>query len=223
MKKHDVCLAPSIFPADYTNIQEALTAVERSGARILHLDVLDGVFVPDMSFGSKMIADIRAKTSLHLDVHLMVQNPENSIDSYIDAGADTITFHQEATIHIHRLIQRVQNAGVGVGLSIIPSTPVESIVPILHELDVVLVMTVNPGFGGQTLIPFTVDKLRALSVLRAERSLPFRIACDGGVTLETAPMLVDAGTDTLVAGSAFFDADDRQAFVRAVESEREPA
>ncbi len=219
MKYSFPCLAPSLLSADFTQVAEAVTLVERSGARILHLDVMDGHFVPNLTFGPKMVADIRDITGLPLDVHLMIEEPERSADAYMDAGASILTFHAEACVHIHRLVERIHARGVHAGLAIVPSTPLSSVEPMLDDIDLLLVMTVNPGFGGQTLIPLCVDKIRSAVRLRKQRGLDFRIECDGGVNETTSSELVDAGTDILVAGSAFFGSDARDRLVQQVQGE----
>ncbi len=210
-------LAPSLLAADFGRVAEELARVKNSGAEILHLDIMDGHFVPNLTFGPKMIQDIRAISDLSLDVHLMIEAPERSADMYIDAGANYLTFHAEACVHSHRLIERIRARGVKAGLAIVPGTPISTVEPLLDDIDVLLVMTVNPGFGGQTLIPFCVDKIRNACSLRQERGQSFLIECDGGVNDATAGELLAAGTDILVAGSAFFASSQPEALVRIVE------
>lgn len=210
-------LAPSLLAADFGRVAEELARVKDSGAGILHLDIMDGQFVPNLTFGPKMIQDIRAISDLTLDVHLMIEAPERSADMYIDAGADYLTFHAEACVHSHRLIERIRARGVKVGLAIVPGTPISAVEPLLDDIDLLLIMTVNPGFGGQTLIPFCVEKIRKACSLRQERGQSFLIECDGGVNDTTAGELLAAGTDILVAGSAFFASAQPEALVRIVE------
>lgn len=200
--------APSILSADFTAVGDAVRLVERAGCPWLHLDIMDGHFVPNLSFGPKMVEDIRKKTDLFLDTHLMISNPEECIDRYIDAGADAVTFHVETVVHAHRALQRIKDAGAACGISIVPSTPVELLSEILPMVDLVLIMTVNPGFGGQALIPGCLEKVRTLDSLRKREGFEYLISVDGGVHRGNAATVIDAGTDVLVAGSAFFGAED---------------
>ena len=206
-------IAPSILSADFYDIGSAIRHVEESGCPWLHLDIMDGHFVPPITFGHKMIADIRAKTELFLDAHLMIEEPERHINAYIESGADAITFHLEACVHSHRLIQSISRACIKAGISIVPSTPVSNIVPLLEFLDLVLVMTVNPGYGGQKLIPFCLQKVEELRRIREQRGLHFLIAIDGGVNAKSISDIVIQQPDVLVIGSAFFNAQDRKQFV----------
>lgn len=200
--------APSVLACDFTDIAAGLDAIHRSGAAWIHLDIMDGHFVPNISFGPKMVQDIRAKTSLTLDVHLMIAEPDRYIAAFADAGADVITFHAETVVHGHRLIQQIRETGSRAGVSIVPSTPVATIEELLPFVDLVLVMTVNPGFGGQSLIPETLEKVSQLAARRRAGRGSYRISVDGGVNAETAPACRKAGADVLVSGSAFFTAED---------------
>jgi ribulose-phosphate 3-epimerase len=206
-------IAPSILSADFYDIRAAIQDIASSGCPWLHLDVMDGRFVPQITYGNKMIADIRRHTNLFMDAHLMIAEPERHVHSFIESGADAITFHAEACIHSHRLIQTIQRAGVKAGISIVPSTPVGSIVPLLESLDQVLVMTVNPGYGGQKLLPFCLAKVDELREIREKNGLNFLIAIDGGINLTTIQQIALHRPDVLIMGSAFFNVQDKQVFV----------
>ena len=198
-------ISPSLLAADFLHLEQELDMINRSEADWLHLDVMDGVFVPSISFGMPVIASIRKESNLFFDVHLMVENPENKIDSFVDAGADWITFHYEATNHAHRLIQMIHEKGKLAGVSICPGTPINLLSEILKCADIILVMTVNPGWGGQKIIQSCVEKIAELKKIREEKGYNYLISVDGGVNSQTLESVKSAGADIIVSGSAFFN------------------
>ena len=197
-------LSPSILASDFSRLGEDIKFIEENGGDMVHIDVMDGHFVPPVTFGQCVIESIRKCTKLPFDVHLMVEHPENSIDSFIKAGADYITFHIEATNHADLCIQKIHEAGKKAGIAICPSTPVSALEEILPLVDLVLVMTVNPGWGGQKLIPYTVGKVKKLADIQKEKNYAYLISVDGGINSETLPGVIEAGTDIVVSGSSFF-------------------
>ncbi len=197
-------IAPSILSADFTRLGEEIRAVDDAGADYIHIDVMDGHFVPNITIGPLVVAAARRITNLPLDVHLMISNPDSFIEEFARAGADLITVHAEAVNHLHRSIQCVRKAGAKPGVALNPATPLEMIEYVLTDLDIVLLMTVNPGFGGQEFIPEVVPKIRRLREMVAKRELAVEIAVDGGINLDTIALVAVAGAETFVAGSAIF-------------------
>ncbi|MCI7440234.1 MAG: ribulose-phosphate 3-epimerase [Treponema sp.] len=197
-------LSPSLLSADFGNLADGLRLIEEKGSSFVHVDVMDGNFVPQVSYGQPVISSIRKYSKMPFDVHLMIEKPENSIMSYIDAGADWVTFHIESTNHADRCVQMIHEAGKKAGVAICPATPVSAIEELLPFVDLVLVMTVNPGWGGQKLIPYTIEKVKKLADIQKEMDFKYLISVDGGVNQETLGNVLDAGTDIVVSGSSFF-------------------
>lgn len=200
-------LAPSILSADFANLERDIQLVERYGADYIHVDVMDGRFVPNISIGPMVVKAIRPVTKLPLDVHLMIVEPEKYIEDFAKAGADIIGVHVEATAHIHRAIQMIRNLNVKAEVVINPGTPVQAIKHVLSMVDQVLVMTVNPGFGGQTFIPETLDKIRELAELKESQGYTYDIQVDGGIQPDTARLCKEAGANVFVAGSYIYDSE----------------
>lgn len=200
-------LAPSVLGADFSRLGEQIQATESAGARYLHLDVMDGAFVPGISFGVPLISSIRKCSGQVFDVHMMVKEPARFIDDLKQAGADLICVHQEACTHLDRTIHQIREAGLKAGVALNPATPVSMLECILDQIDMVLVMSVNPGFGGQKYIPYTLDKVRRLRKILEEQNLDVDIQVDGGVTLSNVRQFLDAGVNVLVTGSAVFGGD----------------
>lgn len=205
-------IAPSILSADFSQLHQEIKRVEAAGADMLHIDVMDGHFVPNLTIGPPVIKAIRTVSKLPFDVHLMIAEPERLIPAFIDAGADYLTIHIEATAHAHKIIQTIKSAKVKAGIAINPATPLVAIEELLADLDLILLMSVNPGFGGQQFIPATVDKVRRLKSMLMNAGVEAEIAVDGGVNAINAPTLITAGARMLVAGSYIYNAlDCRQA------------
>ena len=197
-------LAPSILSADFAHLADSVHAVVEGGATVLHVDVMDGHFVPNITIGPPVVASLRKVTNLPFDVHLMIENPDQYIPAFVDAGADWISVHQEACVHLHRTLELIRHHNVNAGVVINPATPVRMLENVLNMVDHVLVMSVNPGFGGQKFIPVALEKTKQLVAMRAERRLDFRIEMDGGIAQDTVTEAVRAGVEILVAGNAVF-------------------
>lgn len=201
-------IAPSILSADFSKLGEEVKAVEKGGADYIHIDVMDGHFVPNITIGPLIVEAIRPVTNLPLDVHLMIENPDQYIEAFAKAGADYITVHVEACRHLHRTIQGIKSFGIKAGVVLNPATPVESIQHIIADIDMVLLMSVNPGFGGQKFIPEVLPKIRKVKELAAQKGVEIEIEIDGGVNPETAKDCIEAGATVLVAGSAIYNQPD---------------
>jgi ribulose-phosphate 3-epimerase len=214
-----VAIAPSILAADFARLAEEVARVEEAGATLLHVDVMDGHFVPNLTLGPPVVKALEAVTRLPLDVHVMVEAPETLLPALIDAGSHTLSVHVEACRHLHRTIQTIKDAGVRASVGLNPASPISFLHDILPELDMVLLMSVNPGFGGQAFIPGTLDKIRALKQVLSARQLSVPIEVDGGIKPDNARLVCDAGADILVAGTAIFGQPDYAVAIRALKGE----
>lgn len=201
-------LSPSILSADFSKLGEDVAKIEQGGADFIHVDVMDGAFVPNISFGAPVMKSLLGKTKLPFDVHLMICHPELRIDDFVTPNTEYITVHEEASLHLNRIVQQIKSRGVKAGVAINPSTPVSALECIFEYVDLVLVMSVNPGFGGQKFIPNTLDKIKQLDCIRKENGYKYLIEIDGGVSLDNAKELTGVGVDILVAGSAVYGAED---------------
>lgn len=210
-----IYIAPSALAADFRRLEHELQDVEKGGADLLHVDIMDGHFVPNISFGPFIVEFMRRSTSLELDVHLMIERPELMLQSFCDAGADRITVHAEACTHLHRVVGQIKDLGLKAGVAVNPATPLSVMEHIMEDVDLLLIMTVNPGFGGQSFIPAMLPKIRKLRNLLDERGLQrVHIEVDGGINEETAKQVIEAGANVLVAGSSVFGEADRADIIR---------
>jgi len=206
-------VAPSILSADFSVLGEEIKKIENAGADMVHIDVMDGNFVPNITIGPLVVSAIRPLTKLPLDVHLMIEKPDRYLEAFKNAGADNITVHAEAVTHLDRAVSRIRELGLKAGVSLNPSTPETVLEYVLDKIDMILVMTVNPGFGGQTFIEGMLNKISAIKKMVSERNLSIDIEVDGGINENTVSLVTAAGANVLVAGSAFFKSNDPKAFV----------
>lgn len=213
-----VKISPSILSADFSKLGEEMTALEKAGADLVHIDVMDGAFVPNISFGAPVFRCVRNCCQIPFDVHLMIDEPIRYLEDFVKAGADLITFHVEATERVKETLDAIHSAGLKAGLSVKPKTAVSAVEPYLDDCDLVLVMSVEPGFGGQSFMPEVLGKVETLAKLRSEQGYRYEIEMDGGINSTTAPLCIKAGADILVAGSAVLGKDDYQAAIDALKN-----
>ena len=207
-------LAPSILSADFSRLGESVSQIERGGAHFIHVDVMDGHFVPNISFGAVVMKSLVGKTELPFDVHLMIEDPDKYLEDFVTDQTEYIVVHEEACVHLHRTIQHIKSLGIKAGVAINPATSLTMLDYILEDVDLVLIMSVNPGFGGQKFIPSALEKAKALSSIKKECGLDFVIEIDGGITLDNVKEVTDAGVEMIVAGSSVFGAEDPEKRVK---------
>ncbi|GLI54314.1 ribulose-phosphate 3-epimerase [Thermodesulfovibrio yellowstonii] len=212
-------IAPSILSADFGRLAEEVKRAEQAGADMIHIDVMDGCFVPNITIGPLIVEAVKKATMLPLDVHLMIIQPEKYIEDFVKAGADILTVHVEACPHLHRTVWQIKESGIRAGVSLNPATSLSSVEEIIHDIDLILIMSVNPGFGGQQFIPSTLDKINRAKKIILSNKLQTVIEVDGGVKLENAKKIVQAGADILVMGSAFFEQKDYKKFMKQLRKE----
>ena len=206
--KKNILISPSVLAADFSKLGEEIQLVSEEGADLIHLDVMDGHFVPNLSFGADVIKGIRGFSNLPFDVHLMIENPEHYVDAYVEAGANLITVHPEATPHIHSVLQKIHKAGVKTGIALNPGTPIEALENVIDIIDLILVMTVNPGFGGQSFLSSQLPKISKIRTIIDDGGRSIDLSVDGGINPATAKLAIDAGANILVAGTSIFKAGD---------------
>lgn len=207
-------LAPSILSADFSKLAESVKMIEKGGAHFVHVDVMDGHFVPNITFGAAVMKSLVGKTDMPFDVHLMIENPDNYLEDFVTKQTEYIVVHQEACVHLNRTVQHIKSLGVKAGVAINPATPLTALDYILEEVELVLIMSVNPGFGGQKFIPSALEKARALNSIKQENGMNFKIEIDGGITLDNVKEVTDAGVEIVVAGSSVFGAEDPEKRVK---------
>ena len=206
--KKNILISPSVLAADFSKLGEEIHLVSEEGADLIHLDVMDGHFVPNLSFGADVIKGIRGFSNLPFDVHLMIENPEHYVDAYVESGANFITVHPEATPHIHSVLQKIHKAGVKAGIALNPGTPIEALENVIDIIDLILVMTVNPGFGGQSFLSSQLPKISKIRTIIDDGGHSIDLSVDGGINPATAKLAIDAGANILVAGTSIFKAGD---------------
>ena len=206
--KKNILISPSVLAADFSKLGEEIQLVSEEGADLIHLDVMDGHFVPNLSFGADIIKGIRGFSNLPFDVHLMIENPEHYVDAYLEAGANFITVHPEATPHIHSVLQKIHKAGVKTGIALNPGTPIEALENVIDMIDLIIVMTVNPGFGGQSFLSSQLPKISKIRTIIDDGGHSIDLSVDGGINPLTAKLAIDAGANILVAGTSIFKAGD---------------
>ena len=216
-------IAPSLLSADFAALGDAVARAERGGADLIHVDIMDGHFVPNLTIGPPVVKALKRVAHVPLDVHLMIEDPDRYAEAFVEAGAASLTVHVEAVVHLHRTVQLVKSLGVKAGVALNPATPISALEEIAGDVDYVLVMTVNPGFGGQTFIPRSTSKVRAVRALLGREGSSAPIEVDGGIDVHTAPLIVAAGADILVAGNAIFGAPDPEGAIRALRAAAESA